>query len=71
MERSRDEYTAFKKRKLGDTRYDELVLRANKPRKYTKADKKEMLAHFRSQHKYMLRLRKDGAQGYLPVVSYD
>ena len=71
MERSRDEYTAFKKKKLGETRYEALVLRANKPRKYIKSDLKDMRAHYRAQLKYIERQRMAGEQGCLPIVSWD
>jgi hypothetical protein len=71
MERSRDEYKRFKLKKLGDVRYEELVLRANSPRKYSKADIKEMSAHYRSQYRYMQRRRAEGERGYLPLVRYD
>lgn len=71
MERSRDEYTAFKRKKLGDTRFDALVLRANKPRKYTKADKAEMTKHYRSELSKMEFLRANGERGYIEAISYD
>lgn len=71
MERSRDEYASFKLQKLGETCFDQLVLRANKPRKYTKSDKKEMLIHYRSELASMQAKRLLGWQGYLRIVSYD
>jgi hypothetical protein len=71
MERSRDEYTAFKRKKLGDTRYDELVERANTPRKTPKSELKEISAHYRSQFRYMRGRRLKGEIGYLPIVRYD
>ena len=71
MERSRSEYDAFKRKKLGDTRFDALVLRANKPRKYIKADIKEMRDFLRQQLKDMMKLRMDGAQGFIILRNYD
>lgn len=71
MERSRDEYTAFKKKELGETAFDELVRRANAPRKYTKADIKDMTKHYKAQLKYIERRRANGEQGYLPVVDWE
>jgi len=56
---------------LGETRYDELTLRANKPRKYSKLDQKEMLAHFKAQLEYMKRRRRDGGVGYIDFVDFD
>ena len=56
---------------LGVTRYDDLVLRANKPRKYTKADKKEMLEHFKAQLAYMRKRRMKGEVGVIEFVEFD
>ena len=56
---------------IGLENYDELTLRANKPRKYTKADKKERLDHFKAQRKYLKRRRADGEQGYIEFVEWD
>lgn len=71
FERARDEYTAFKRKKLGDVRYDELVERANKPRHTPKSELKEISAHYRAQFRYMKRKRKEGERGNLPIVRYD
>ena len=71
MERSRSEYDAFKRKKLGDTRFDDLVLRANKPRKYIQADIKEMRDFLRQQLKDMVKLRMDGEQGFIMLLNYD
>ena len=56
---------------LGVTRYDELVLRANKPRKYTKADNKDRLEHFKAQLAYMRKRRMNGETGYIEFVEWD
>jgi len=56
---------------LGETRYDELTLRANKPSKYTKTDRAEMKVHFAAQLEYLKRRRKDGDVGYIDFVDWD
>ena len=48
-----------------------MTLRANAPRKYSKSDKKEMLAHYKSQLAYLKRRRVKGAVGYLEFIEYD
>ena len=65
------QFKAWVYTQLGDTRYDELTLRANAPRKYTKADRKEMKEHYTAQLKYMQRRRAEGAIGYLDFVNWD
>ena len=58
-------------KELGEIRYDDLTLRANKPRKYTKADRKEMLIHFKAQLEYLKKRRKEGQTGYILFMEYD
>ena len=65
------EFRSWVFKQLGPNRYDELTLRANKPRKYTKSDKKEMLAHYKSQLAYLKRRRDKGAVGYLEFIEWD
>ncbi len=71
MERARAEYDAFKRKKLGDIRFDELTLRANKPRKYIKHEINEMRKHLREELARMKVLRMDGEHDDIPLVSYD
>lgn len=66
-----DEHAFWVRRKLGEPRFDELVLRGNGVRKYTPADRAEMNAHYRAQLKYLERRRRDGETGYLDIVSWD
>ena len=68
---ARDEYTAFKRKELGDTRFDELTLRGNSTMKRIKSDMDELYAHYKAQLAYMQRLRAEGNVGYLPLVSWD
>lgn len=66
-----DEHARWVLRQLGDDRYDDLVRRANKPRKYTPQDRKEMNAHYKAQLAYLERRRSEGEAGYIDVVSWD
>ena len=65
------EFRSWVCRELGPNNYDELTLRANTPRKYTKADKKEMLVHFKAQLEYIKRRRREGETGYIEFCEYD
>ena len=56
---------------LGDTRYDELKLRANGVRKYTKADKEDMKKHFKAQLEYIKRRRSEGETSYIDFCEWD
>lgn len=66
-----DEHAAWVRRELGDTMFDELVLRGNGHRKYSGFDRWEMNQHYKAQYDYMYRKRMEGEQGYLPLVSWD
>jgi hypothetical protein len=68
---ARDEYTAFLRKALGDTRFDELVLRGNKPRKYTPQEREEMYVHYKAQLEYLERRRRDGETGVIEFTSWD
>jgi hypothetical protein len=65
------DFKVWVEKQLGETRYDDLVLRANTPRKYTKADKKEMLEHFKAQLAYMRKRRMKGEVGVIEFVEFD
>lgn len=65
------EFRSWVFKQLGEPRYDELTLRANAPRKYSKADKKEMLVHFKAQLEYIKRRRMQGEQGIIEFVEWD
>ena len=71
MGTNRDEYTYFKRKELGDTRFDELTLRGNSTMKRTKSDMDELYAHYKAQLAYMQRLRAEGQTGYLVLTSWD
>lgn len=64
-------FKAWVFKQLGETRYDELTLRANKPRKYTKADRKEMQTHYKAQLVYIRKRRSNGDLGYIDFVNWD
>ena len=55
---------------LGLSRYDDLIIRSNEPKKYTPHDRWEMNRHYNAQYKYMLR-RRETERGYLPLVRWD
>jgi hypothetical protein len=66
------EFSTWVKGQLGETRYDELVLRANAPLKRTKAERKEMLEHFKAQLAYIERRRREkGETGLVEFVEWD
>lgn len=66
-----DEHTAFIKKILGDVCFESLRERKNKVMKYTKAEKKEMAAHYREETKRIMALRDKGETGYISLVSWD
>ena len=68
---SRDEYERFKRDKLGEDAYNELVARANSIRHTSIFELKEISAHYRAQFRYMQRRRAEGERGNLPIVRYD
>lgn len=68
---SPDEHAAWVRRQLGDVRFDELVRRANTPRKVTPLDRLEMNAHFRAELERIANLRAMGLVGYVEATSYD
>ena len=68
---SPDEHTAFIKRILGDVCFESLRERKNKVMKYTKAEKREMAAHYREETKRIMALRDKGETGYISLVSWD
>lgn len=65
------EWGDFLRRYMGDSNYDEAKRLAWSTRKYTKAERKEMAAHYRAQTKYMELQRVKGKTGLLPIVSWD
>lgn len=66
-----DEHAAWVREKLGESRFDDLVLRGNGCRKYTPGEREEMYQHFRAQLKYLERRRSEGEQGYIDIVCWD
>ena len=50
---------------------DILRERAHTPRKYTAAERREMLAHYREQHARLMQRRHEGCQGRLEFEGYD
>lgn len=66
-----DEHAAWVRRELGDTRFDDVVLRANSVRHYKPFDRWDMNQHYKAQLKKMQRQRLDGVQGYLILTPWD
>ena len=57
---------------LGEGHMELLRERVNDSRiKYSKADKKEMSEHYRTEYRRLRKLRDDGVTGYLEFVNYD
>jgi hypothetical protein len=67
----RFEYDAWKRKKLGDDRYDRLVLRANKPKKTPKWEQLLIRKHYQSEFKRIQDERKNGKQGHIRIIPYD
>ena len=65
------EFRSWVYKQLGESRYDDLVLRANSVCKRTKAERKEMLAHFKAQLEYIRKRRKEGETGLIEFVEWD
>ena len=65
-------YAAWKRRDLGDDRYDSLVERGRAIVKRTKAEKEDLYKHLKAQLKYMRRRRfENGEMGWLDFVDWD
>ena len=65
------DFTVWVKKQLGETRYDVLVLRANKPLKRYKGETKEMQKHFKDELKRIRDRRMSGEEGIIEFVEYD
>ena len=61
----------FMRGHLGEGAFDILMERFHGTRKYMPHDRWEMNQHYRSQRRYMERLRSQGEQGWLPMVAWD
>jgi hypothetical protein len=65
------EWGTFLRGYMGDSNYEEAKRLAWESRKYTKAEQKEIAAHYRAEEQRIKQLRLDGEQGFIPIVSYD
>lgn len=65
------EWADFVKRFLGSDNYDEAKRLAWETRKYTKAERKEIAAHYRRELHRIEAMRMEGITGYIKLVSYD
>ena len=65
------EWGDFLRREFGDPWYDEAKRLSWETRKFTKAEQKEIAAHYMAEEERIKQLRADGVQGYIKLVSYD
>jgi len=65
------EFKSWVFKQLGETRYDWLTARANAPRKYSKAERREMQIHFAAQLAAIRRRRSKGELGIIEFVDWD
>ncbi len=56
---------------MGDSNYDEAKRLAWSVRKYTKAEQREIRLHYRRELERIKKLRENGEQGYIRLISYD
>jgi len=56
---------------LGPESFERLEIRKGQVMKYTRAEKKDMAAHYRAETKRIMVLRDDGDAGYISLVSWD
>jgi hypothetical protein len=56
---------------MGDSNYEEAKRQAWATRKYTKAEQKEIAAHYRAEEERIKNDRRNGKTGHIPLVSYD
>ena len=65
------EWGDFLRREFGDAWYDEAKRLSWETRKYTPAERKEIAKHYREEEARIKKLRAEGQQGYIPLISYD
>ncbi len=65
------EHRNFYLKQLGESRFDDLVLRGNGHRKYMPYDRWEMNRHYNAQYKKMTRQRAEGSQDWLILTPWD
>ena len=64
------EFSLWIENHLGETLRDQVRLRFNQPKKFYKAEKQEMLDHYKSELDRIKKLRKDGQKGRIEVVNW-
>ena len=65
------EWGDFLRREFGDSWYNEAKRLSWETRKYTKAEKKEIGAHYRAEEKRIKNERNNGQTGQIKLISYD
>jgi len=64
-------WQGFCREYFGDAWVDEALQKTWQIGKYTKAEQKEIAAHYREEESRIKKLRLDGATGYIKLISYD
>jgi len=65
------EFKSWVFKELGELLYDQLTLRANKPVKYNKSERKEMKEHYEAQLLKIKAKRLNGETGYINFQDWD
>lgn len=66
------EWGLFCLKHLGEGRYEMLKERRNDIRiKYSKLDWKDITKHYLQEYNRIVKLRMNGNQGYIPLISFD
>lgn len=71
LDMRQEELVAFFRALNGDTRWDWLIERLQKPRKYTPYNRWEMNEHFKREIERVQTLRLGGESGFISLVSWD
>ena len=70
LENRPDDHTIFLQIILGETRYENMRSRCNKSVKLSKSDKEEMYAHYKAEHKRLVKARRNGDMTYIELVNW-
>ena len=65
------EWGDFCKSYFGEAWYDEAKRKAWQVGKYTKAEQKEIAAHYRAEEERIKNERREGKTGHIELISYD
>lgn len=65
------EWGRFVIKTIGEGQYEILRERINMIFKYSKSEKNKIAQHYREEYARLRKLRKDGQQGFIPIIGYD